>query len=131
MEKAPSKFSFLGDGQQQGREPKAGSTASDAPVQSLPRLGWKIDFEGHPVTATVVTIDIPGETRLQDCSANVNVSVFEVLVELSGHTPLSVNLPLAATPEDCTAQLLEDTHALVVRLPLRRFTNVLKEVCLL
>ena len=62
------------------------------------------------------------------CTAKVEVCAFELFVGISGCAPLSINLPLAGNSEGCTAQLLETSRTLVVRLPLRRFTDVLKEV---
>ncbi|CAD7695983.1 unnamed protein product [Ostreobium quekettii] len=95
---------------------------------SLPALAWRVHFEGHPVRWIVVTVDVPGDLSLEGCQANVEVSTFNVFVDIAGYAPLTVDIPLAVSCEDCTAQMLEDTRTLTVRLSHRSFSDVLEEM---
>lgn len=86
-------------------------------------LDYAIEYEGRPVAAVKVTVQLPGTAAVAAATAaeiRAEVSGCDVYVSVAGQDQLSVQLPFAVSPEGAEAKVLGaqgQQRVLQLRLP--------------
>ena len=139
---APSSTALVQAGQKsqaqstEGGEEEAGPVAGDSTTttnrSALAELQHSVQFEGRPVEAVNLWVQLPAgaatTVRRHTDSLSVRVEGEVVQVQAPGCRPLTVTLPLAVTSRGGAAQLRPDGQQLDVRLPYMPLVDVLGQL---